>query len=144
MSLIMSVWLSIWLSFGIVSLCGDRPGCGLVRWTGAILGNASSHRPGLYPFDPLYVRVSSFFIVFSDPCTLVCTRFNKGYELELELCIISTRTSDMALAHYWWPVLVWLYTFLYMSFSFSTEHIAGMSYEIDVLFHRLSIYTESL
>ena len=52
---------------------------------GALLGNASSHRPGLCPLDPLHVRVSSSFIVFSDPCSLVCTRFNKGFELELEL-----------------------------------------------------------
>ena len=81
MSLIMYVWLSIWLSFWIVSLCGDLPGCGLVRWRVAFPGHASTHRPDLYPFDPLYVRVSSSFIVFSDPCTYVCTRFNKGFEL---------------------------------------------------------------
>ena len=60
------------------------------------------------------------------------------------ICIMSTRTSDMALAHWWCPALVWLHTFLYISFSFSTEDVAGMSCEIDVLFLRLSIYTESL
>ena len=59
-------------------------------------------------------------------------------------CIISTRKSDMALAHWWCPALVWLHTFLYISFLFSTEDIAGMSCEIDVLFRRLSIYTGSL
>ena len=60
------------------------------------------------------------------------------------ICIISTRKSDTALAHWWCPALVWLHTFLYMSFSFSTEDIAEMSCEVDVLFLRLSIYTESL
>ena len=29
--------------------------------------------------------VSSSLIVFSDPCALVCTRFNKEFELKLEL-----------------------------------------------------------
>ena len=60
------------------------------------------------------------------------------------ICIISTRKSDMALAHWWCPALVWLHTFLYMSFLFSTEDIAGMSCEIDVLFRRLSIYRVSV
>ena len=60
------------------------------------------------------------------------------------ICSMSTRTSDMALAHWWCPALVWLHTFLYISFSFSAEDVAWMSCEIDVLFLRLSIYTESL
>ena len=49
-----------------------------------------------------------------------------------------------ALTPWWCPALVGLHTFLYISFSFSTEDVAEMLCEIDVLFLRLSIYTESL
>ena len=85
MSIIMSVWLSIWSSFGIVSLCGIFLSVGSFGGGWHYWVMPPPNRPGLYPFDPLYVRVSSSFIVFSDPCTLVCTRFNKGFELELLL-----------------------------------------------------------
>ena len=57
----------------------------------------------------------------------------------LHLYHIYQKKSDMALAHGWCPALVWLHTFLYMSFSFSTEDIAGMSCEVGVLFLRLSL-----
>ena len=59
------------------------------------------------------------------------------------ICIISTRVSDMTLADWWYPAMVWLQTFLYLSFSFSTDDMAGMSFGIDFLFLRLSIYTDS-
>ena len=78
-------WDGLLWSYWVVSYVGIFLDVGSFGGGWHLLGNASSHRPGLYPLHPLHVRVSSSFIIFSDPCSLVYTRFSKGFELAIEL-----------------------------------------------------------